>query len=102
MNVTPQEMKWERDGRTVYTLMHHGWSKGEEQFRNRYYFQVQYDHSTLTEKDGEAMAETIISAIETRTWFVWAMKEMRARILNGEDVPLVFVEAALIAAGEPV
>lgn len=31
------ETKWLREGNTIYALMHDGWRKGEELFRNRFW-----------------------------------------------------------------
>ena len=37
------EGKWIIEGSTVYQLMHSGWRKGEEQFKNAHYFRVEAD-----------------------------------------------------------
>lgn len=35
--------EWLAEGRTVYSLMHFGWRKGEEQFKNRFWMPVYKD-----------------------------------------------------------
>lgn len=34
---------WLRDGNMIYSLMHAGWRKGEELFKNRFHAYVQAD-----------------------------------------------------------
>ena len=46
---------WLRAGRTVYALMHGGWRKGEEWFKNRITITVQHDRE-CTEAEAEACA----------------------------------------------
>lgn len=43
---------WKREGTTFYTLMHDCFRRGEEQFRNRIYFGVNFDR-TVTESERE-------------------------------------------------
>jgi hypothetical protein len=50
MNRTPMPLggdkPFERADSTVYQLMHHGWIKGVEQFRNRIWFNVNVDRES--------------------------------------------------------
>ena len=41
---------WLRDGNTIYALMHDGWRKGVELFRNRFFAQVHSDVSCDAEE----------------------------------------------------
>lgn len=52
---------WLYSGNTVYTLMHHGWKKGVEQFRNRASFAFQFD-STVSEEERKATINLTIAA----------------------------------------
>lgn len=54
---------WLRDGNTIYALMHAGWRKGEELFKNRFHAYVQSDRDC---PDGErdANARLIAAAPE--------------------------------------
>jgi hypothetical protein len=47
------EQKWKRDGTLVYSLMHAGWRKGVEQFRNEFWIHVS-SHGEYN--DAEAIA----------------------------------------------
>lgn len=53
----PEAGLWQREGRTVYVLEHHGWKKGEEQFRNRWMCTVQ---GYCDEKEQEEISELIV------------------------------------------
>lgn len=52
---------WFRDGKTVYALMHAGWRKGVELFKNRFYASVQRD-AECSEEEAEANARLIAAA----------------------------------------
>lgn len=52
---------WLRAGHTVYALMHAGWRKGEELFKNRFSVQVQHDRECPVE-EAEAVARLIRAA----------------------------------------
>jgi hypothetical protein len=52
---------WLREGTTVYALMHAGWKKGVEQFKNRFYCSVQHDKD-CSEEEAEANARLIAAA----------------------------------------
>lgn len=49
---TPGE--WMREDRTVYALMHHGWRKGEELFKNRMDLRVFCDRNHMEEEEANA------------------------------------------------
>lgn len=46
---------WLRSGRTIYALMHAGWRKGAEQFKNRITITVQHNYE-CSEAEAEACA----------------------------------------------
>jgi hypothetical protein len=52
---------WLRIGTTVYALMHAGWKRGVEQFKNRFTVQVQRDRE-CSEEEAEANARLIAAA----------------------------------------
>jgi hypothetical protein len=52
---------WLRDGKTIYALMHAGWRKGVEQFKNRFYCSV-YGDKDCDDDEWEATARLIASA----------------------------------------
>jgi hypothetical protein len=52
---------WLRIGTTVYALMHDGWKRGVEQFKNRFTVQVQRDRE-CSEEEAEANARLIAAA----------------------------------------
>jgi hypothetical protein len=52
---------WARIGTTVYALMHDGWKRGVEQFKNRFTVQVQRDRE-CSEEEAEANARLIAAA----------------------------------------
>lgn len=59
-----EQIKWQRDGRTIYSLMHHGWRKGEETFKNRVYFYV-YADADCTPAEIEEVVAGIYAALTT-------------------------------------
>lgn len=54
---------WMSTDRTVYALMHDGWKRGVEQFKNRFYASVQYDRE-CSEQEAVANARLIAAAPE--------------------------------------
>lgn len=54
---------WLREGNTVYALMHAGWRKGGEQFKNRFSAYVQADRE-CSDDEHEANARLIAAAPE--------------------------------------
>jgi hypothetical protein len=52
---------WLSDGLTIYALMHSGWKKGVEQFKNRFYCSVQRDKDCSLE-EAAANAKLIAAA----------------------------------------
>lgn len=54
---------WLVEGRTVYALIHSGWKKGVQQFKNRFYASVQLDHEA-PDVEAEANARLIAAAPE--------------------------------------
>ena len=52
---------WLIQGKTVYALMHHGWRKGVEQLKNRFYASVYVDRE-CDEKEAEANVRLIAAA----------------------------------------
>jgi hypothetical protein len=101
MNVTPEKDVWLREGRTVYTLMHHGWIKGEEKFRNRLYFNLQYDHKTVTAKEAENVTANIVKAINAHDDLVAGLREIMEQSVCGSWY-YEKAKSVLAAAGEPV
>ncbi len=77
---------WLREGRTVYALMHAGWRHGEEQFKNRFYFNVQADRECPVE-EAEANAQLIAAAPE----LLDALKYAR-RFLNQKDHDTKYID----------
>lgn len=56
---TPQGAgAWQRDGFSFFQLMHAGWKKGVEQFKNRVYFSVYFDAS-VPEHERESIAASL-------------------------------------------
>lgn len=53
--------EWKQEGRTVYALMHEGWRRGVENFKNRFYLQVQFDRD-CPESEAEANATHIATS----------------------------------------
>ena len=53
--------EWKQEGRTIYALMHEGWRRGVENFKNRFYLQVQFDHD-CPESEAEANATHIATS----------------------------------------
>ena len=47
---------WLREGSFVYALMSDGFRRGEEQFKNRFYFQVNRDHADCSQEECESVA----------------------------------------------
>lgn len=55
------QSEWQKEGRTVYSLMHHGWHKGEEQFKNRFWMPA-YKSPECPEEELEANVAFIAAA----------------------------------------
>ena len=64
---------WLREGNTIYALMHDGWRKGVEQFRNRFFAQVQVDVS-CGDEERNANALLIAAAPEQNTELTTAIE----------------------------
>lgn len=101
------DKKWQVVGTTGYKLMHHGWKRGEEQFRNEFSFGLQYDRETVSEEDANEKAEFIVRACNNHDELVkrlaWAIRfiEIYATKHSGPHTPeLNKARAALAAAGE--
>jgi len=115
MEATTEKIVWQQEGTTVYTLMHYGWRKGEEQFRNRFWFGVQRDYATCTDKEAEDIAAFIVKAMNSHDQLVTALRQIAtitkpqmcldgsAKVGSpnsaGYDFQLI-ARAALTAAGE--
>lgn len=69
---------WVRAGRTVYALMHAGWRKGAEQFKNRITITVQYDRE-CSEAEAEACARLVEASPDL-------LESNKAMVLALEDV----------------
>lgn len=52
---------WIREGMTIYSLMHNGWRKGVEQFRNRFRLHLDFDKE-CSEDEVEATTTLIEAA----------------------------------------
>lgn len=61
MNTKHTPGPWIAEGRTIYALMHNGWKKGVEQFKNRFYATVYFD-SECPEEEAEANARLMAAA----------------------------------------
>lgn len=55
---------WLRENATVYALMHSGWRKGVEEFKNRFSCHVQHDQKDSTPEEAKANARRIASVPE--------------------------------------
>jgi len=53
--------RWLRSGATVYQLMHHGWNKGVETFRNAFRLHISADRDSGY--DGEELARRIVACV---------------------------------------
>lgn len=62
---------WLREGNTIYALMHAGWKKGEELFKNRFHAYVQADRE-CPDDEHEANTRLIAAAPE----LLEALKDM--------------------------
>ena len=72
---------WLRAGRTVYALMHAGWRKGAEQFKNRITITVQHDHEC-----SEAEAEACAYLVEASPDLLESNKAMAAALDDVYDI----------------
>ena len=54
---------WLIEGRTIYSLMHHGWNRGVEVLKNRFWASCYHDRS-VTDEEAEANARLIAAAPE--------------------------------------
>jgi len=63
---------WLRDGNMIYSLMHAGWRKGEELFKNRFHAYVQSDRE-CPDEEHEANVKLIAAAPD----LLEALKEAR-------------------------
>jgi len=52
---------WLKEGQTIYALMHFGWRKGVEQFKNRFWASV-YKDSECPEEERQANVDFIAAA----------------------------------------
>lgn len=50
---------WMRENTLVYALMHHGWRRGIEEFRNRFSTRVDHDQQSKNVEEAEANARRI-------------------------------------------
>ncbi len=77
-----EQIKWLRDGQTIYSLMHNGWRKGEETFRNRFYFHV-YADGECAPAEVEIVVAGIYAALNNAAEIA---AQADARIAELEDV----------------
>lgn len=100
---------WLRDGRTVYALTHDGWRNGVEQFRNRFYANVQPDRE-CGEDEAVANPALIVRAVNSHDALIAALEDCKRRIEKSEhwwmDCPdrggmdLEMIDAALALTKE--
>jgi len=86
------EGPWLREGTTVYALMHSGYRKGIEQFKNRFSVSVQTDRE-VTKEEAEATAALISAAPDLLVALVYAR-----RFLRPADHDLEYINAAIAKA----
>ncbi len=65
---------WQRSDTTVYALMHDGWRRGEETFRNRVWLNVSFDREVPQEE-----REATIAAIQHAPQLLSELLAYRAR-----------------------
>lgn len=92
---------WLRSGSTVYVLMESGWRKGKQQYRNRYWFQVNADAG-----EGEGAAERMAEML--RGLLTTAARQPDPDALTGcaddqiwRDAPSESLRAAADRLGQP-
>lgn len=80
---------WIRDGLTIYALMHSGWRKGVEQFRNRFHLHLSFDRECKAE-EVEANATLIEAAPDLLAAAKIVLDGLNARIdsADGHHVPV--------------
>lgn len=91
---TPSNIKGPlaRDGSTIYELMHHGWHRGVEVFRNRWWITVQVD-STISNETSWKIARDIQNALESHADMLAALKPFAALLqshMKGDDQKGIF------------
>lgn len=80
---------WLVEGHTVYSLMHHGWNRGVEVLKNRFWATCYHDRS-VTDEEAAANARLIAAAPELlealkATWAVIDATGLRSLV---DGVPL--------------
>jgi len=83
-----ESTKWLRDGHTIYSLMHAGWRKSEEQFKNRFYFHVYADAEV-----GEAEKQEATAKIHEAVANYDAVCAQNAELLAALKIALPYVES---------
>lgn len=74
---------WLREGSFVYALMSDGFRRGEEQFKNRFYFQVNRDHADCSQEECDAVAALAQAAPDLLEALVALMERDLDSRLNG-------------------
>ena len=70
-----KDLVWQRQDHTIYTLMHAGWLKGNETFKNRFAFTVYADRECSPEET-EAAVSCIHVAVSNHDALVAALEKL--------------------------
>lgn len=85
---------WLRDGLMIYALMHSGWNRGVERFKNRMYLALNTDHS-VSREEVEANAALIQAAPDLLEALKEAKKALSHHGVPGGDPAHFMADAAI-------
>lgn len=84
-----------REGNTIYSVMHHGWRKGVEQFRNRIAIHVVFDPA-VEHEEREHVLSSIAAAptlLRQRNELLEALDKIKGRVVYDSHILDVINEA---------
>jgi hypothetical protein len=87
---------WLIHGNTVYALMHHGWRKGIELFKNRFSVQFSFD-SSCSKEEIESTKQLIAAAPDLLEALVQFVDEFDGCYADGEPA-MINARAAIAKA----